>query len=253
MLLSIALIFALVMLFKASSLRYSSIRRNFAFQSSSSSLSSSLQDVIDKSLKIRPSIDDIEKISYGQAAKRRGTGSRAVPHRLNNLERKEWDLAKRRRYLLLRGTGWRKERGDSPLANIYRNYCDAVAIPCISIRRGVQSGSLLYDELIIDLSPLRTINNQQLVDRSKVIIQSATSLIDIEDRSDISSLGWTNMEQMLAEEVIWRLPSYTLSARFTNRKECKQAAEKIANEFANGELVVSDEYASDDVEEEQDG
>jgi len=39
---------------------------------------------------IRPSIDDVERISKGLAAKRRGTGSRAVPHRLNEAERKEW-------------------------------------------------------------------------------------------------------------------------------------------------------------------
>ena len=60
----------------------------------------------------RPSLDDVERISYGQAAKKRGTGSRGVPHRLNAAERKEWDLAKKRKYLMLRGTGWRKERGD---------------------------------------------------------------------------------------------------------------------------------------------
>jgi hypothetical protein len=33
-----------------------------------------------------------ERISKGQAAKKRGTGSRGVPHRLNEAERKEWDL-----------------------------------------------------------------------------------------------------------------------------------------------------------------
>jgi hypothetical protein len=71
--------------------------------------------------KFRPSLDDVERISYGQAAKKRGVGSRSVPHRLNASERKEWELAKKRAFVLLRGTGWRKERGDSPLANIYRN------------------------------------------------------------------------------------------------------------------------------------
>jgi hypothetical protein len=84
-----------------------------------------------KKVDIRPSLDDIERISYGQAAKRRGVGSRAVPHRLNAEERREWVIAKKRRYLALKGSGWRKERGDSPIANIYRNYCDAVGVPCI--------------------------------------------------------------------------------------------------------------------------
>ena len=87
--------------------------------------------MMSKKSDIRPTIDDVERISRGQAAKRRGTGSRSVPHRLNAEERIEWDYAKLRRYLNLRGTGWRKERGDSPLANIYRNYCDALGIPSI--------------------------------------------------------------------------------------------------------------------------
>ena len=111
-----------------------------------------------KKSSVRPTIDDIEKISRGQAAKKRGTGSRAVPHRLNEKERIEFDLAKKRRYVSLRGTGWRAERGDSPLANIYRNYCDAMNQPCISVRRGIfidDEEKTLGDEVIIDFSPLR--------------------------------------------------------------------------------------------------
>lgn len=34
----------------------------------------------------RPTLDDVERISYGQGAKKRGTGSRQVPHRLNGDE-----------------------------------------------------------------------------------------------------------------------------------------------------------------------
>lgn len=36
----------------------------------------------------RPSLDDVERLSRGQAAKKRGTGSRGVCHRLNESERK---------------------------------------------------------------------------------------------------------------------------------------------------------------------
>lgn len=42
----------------------------------------------------RPSLDDVQRISTGDAARHRGTGSRAVPHRLNAEERKAYDLAK---------------------------------------------------------------------------------------------------------------------------------------------------------------
>lgn len=163
-------------------------------------------------------------------------GSRAVPHRLNTAERKEWDLAKKRRYLLLRGTGWRKERGDSPLANIYRNYCDAVAVPCISMRRGVQSGQLLYDELIIDFSPLRLINVSELAQECITHMKTAQSIIDLEDGSDITKLGWSIPSEAIKEEVIWRLPFYGVSARFSNRKECKSMAETVARLYAGGQV-----------------
>ena len=44
----------------------------------------------------RPSLDDVESISRGGAAKNRGTGSRRVPHRLNSEERGLYDLAKKK-------------------------------------------------------------------------------------------------------------------------------------------------------------
>lgn len=49
----------------------------------------------------RPSLDDVQRISTGDAARHRGTGSRAVPHRLNAEERKQYDLAKQARHRAL--------------------------------------------------------------------------------------------------------------------------------------------------------
>ena len=186
---------------------------------------------------------NILRISYGQAARRRGVGSRAVPHRLNAAERKEWDLAKERRYLQLRGTGWRKERGDSPLANIYRNYCDAVAVPCISIRRGVQSGQLLYDELIVDFSPMRTFNSSIFAGECVRIMNQGSSLISIDDSTDISDLGWSITKDVLDNEVIWRLPYYGLSGRYSDRKDCKTVAEAIAVRLCCGQMRRSNDMS----------
>ena len=44
----------------------------------------------------RPTLDDVERISRGDAAKARGTGSRQIPHRLNAEERKQYDIAKQK-------------------------------------------------------------------------------------------------------------------------------------------------------------
>lgn len=86
----------------------------------------------------RPSLDDVDRISSGDAAKVRGTGSRLIPHRLNAEERQLYDAAKKRGYLSVRGTGYRKERKGYPLPNIYRQWCDAkaqVAVVLEQVRR----------------------------------------------------------------------------------------------------------------------
>jgi hypothetical protein len=41
----------------------------------------------------RPTIDDVVRISWGKPAKQKGTGSRGIPHRLNQDERITFDLA----------------------------------------------------------------------------------------------------------------------------------------------------------------
>eukprot|EP00559_Dactyliosolen_fragilissimus_P009420 CAMPEP_0184858988 /NCGR_PEP_ID=MMETSP0580-20130426/4011_1 /TAXON_ID=1118495 /ORGANISM="Dactyliosolen fragilissimus" /LENGTH=72 /DNA_ID=CAMNT_0027355383 /DNA_START=62 /DNA_END=277 /DNA_ORIENTATION=+ len=51
----------------------------------------------------RPTTSDVERISYGKPAKKKGTGSRGVPHRLNAEERKVFDFAKRKGFLEVRG------------------------------------------------------------------------------------------------------------------------------------------------------
>lgn len=211
-----------------------------------------------KKLDIRPSVDDVERISKGQAAKRRGTGSRAVPHRLNVAERREWDLAKRRRFLLLRGTGWRRERGDSPLANIYRNYCDAVAVPCITVLRSVGIGvnNDLADTVIVDFSPLRTVDVGYLVEECKALCKDFSSVNKINDDSDLSLQDWgsaAEVDAILRQEVIWRLPVYSFSVSFTIRSEAKKFAETLAVKFAggiSGEMSYEAEVLAEQQEEE---
>ena len=56
-------------------------------------------------------------------------------------------------FLTLKGSGYRAERKGSPLANIYRQWCDASCIPCILIEQGL--GSNPDDTVLVDFSPLR--------------------------------------------------------------------------------------------------
>jgi len=200
----------------------------------------------------RPSLDDVERISRGQAAKKRGTGSRNVPHRLNEMERREWDLAKKRRYLLVRGTGWRKERGDSPLANIYRQLCDAHAVPCISVQRGVGGGAdgSLLEIVTVDLSPLRTLEFDDVVAIAKSESETFPSLVSLEDNTE-TALRYTDApaEEIFGNEVIWRIQAYGVTAKFSSRREAKSFAEVIARRTAGGQLATTSDKA---LEEEED-
>lgn len=101
----------------------------------------------------RISRDDVDRLSRGQPSKRKGYGSRNVPHRLNDEERMEMDRAAGKGFLVLTGAGNRRTRKGSPLRNIHRQWCDARAKPQVIVYKAIGGGAL--DQVIVDLSPLR--------------------------------------------------------------------------------------------------
>jgi hypothetical protein len=100
----------------------------------------------------RPTVDDVIRISYGKPAKNMGTGSRGVPHRLNADERELFDIASRKGFLAVSGSGHRRERAGSPLVNTWRSFCDASAQASITIFKC----STGIDSVVLDVSPLRS-------------------------------------------------------------------------------------------------
>jgi len=104
----------------------------------------------------RPLIEDVVKISFGMPAKKKRTGSRGIPHRLNEDERRSFDQARRKGFLEVAGSAWRKERSDAPLLNTYRSLSDARGKPMIVLHKLSPSSSGEHvDRLVVDLSPLR--------------------------------------------------------------------------------------------------
>ena len=100
----------------------------------------------------RPTVNDVERISWGKPAKKKGTGSRGVPHRLNEQERFLFDQARRKGFLEITGSGWRSQRREAPLLNSYRSLCDARGQASIVLHKGSDG----VDKLVVDISPLRT-------------------------------------------------------------------------------------------------
>ena len=107
----------------------------------------------------RPDVRDVENISWGLPAKKKGTGSRGIPHRLNQEERLVFDQARRQGFLQVTGSAWRSQRRDAPLLNSYRSLMDARGRPMIVLHKmSPHSSSSVndsVDRLVVDLSPLR--------------------------------------------------------------------------------------------------
>ncbi|GIL52476.1 hypothetical protein Vafri_8342 [Volvox africanus] len=109
----------------------------------------------------RPTIDDVDSISRGGPAKVRGTGSRRIPHRLNAEERTLYDLAKKKGFLAVRGTAYRKFRHGNPLPNIFRQWCDARGQVCVVVEQDLV-GNRGMDRVVVDLAPLRLEDTAQV-------------------------------------------------------------------------------------------
>ncbi|KAL6756072.1 hypothetical protein V8C86DRAFT_3136977 [Haematococcus lacustris] len=101
----------------------------------------------------RPDMNDVDSLSRGGRARVRGTGSRDVPHRLNAEERVLYNAAKKKGFLAVRGSGYRKERKGHPLPNVWRQWCDANRRATVVVEQDTQGGPL--DCCCVDLASLR--------------------------------------------------------------------------------------------------
>ncbi len=222
------------------------------FSSSSSSTDDAISEITWKSRQKcwRPTVQDVERISWGKPAKKKGTGSRGVPHRLNHdEERKLFDQARRKGFLEVVGSGWRSQRREAPLINTYRSLCDARGQVCIVLHKG---NTGLDDELVIDLSPLR------LPDTFESLAEDVISFIDLPVENSNFDLEVTpdkdNVEEgddeaedeakddadLVAWEdrPIYQLKPYCISWK-THRSEGKKLGAKLAAIFKTAEPKAS--------------
>ncbi|KAL2644427.1 hypothetical protein R1flu_012014 [Riccia fluitans] len=137
----------------------------------------------------RPTLDDVERLSRGRASKAK-IGSRAVPHRLNADERKAFELAKKRGFVVHQPSTRRY-----PLINSHRNYCDALGIPCIRIEQGLAGQA---DEVVIDLTPLQ-LSEVDLQDFQEEITKVVASVVSDSIRS---SVGEEATRTSVQEEIV---------------------------------------------------
>uniref|UniRef100_A0A7S1Z632 Uncharacterized protein n=1 Tax=Trieres chinensis TaxID=1514140 RepID=A0A7S1Z632_TRICV len=213
--------------------------RPLAASSSSGPSSSSDADVSDRFWTARdkcwrPDVPDVERISWGKPAKKKGTGSRGVPHRLNRDERDAFDRARAKGFLEIGGSGWRSQRRDAPLMNTYRSLCDARGQPTIVLHKG-NTG---MDEVVVDLSPLRLPDDFADVARSCAEFVDMPSALSDEtpwedDDGDVDEdedEGLDESEDPWESRPIYQLPPYYVAWELP-RSNAKEIGKKLAGVF----------------------
>ena len=181
---------------------------------------------------MRPTLDDVESLSRGKRSRNRRSGSRATPHRLIESERKAFEVSKRNGFVSLRGSGWRKERGASPLLNTYRQRCDAEAKSTISFQKGM--GNDAVDTVSLDVSTLR--NSQEM----KRVVHESFSKLNPELILSVQCLYSNNKVhipgQVLIPELdfysspIHMLPKVGFDVTFYNRTDAKSFCKEISTQ-----------------------
>lgn len=190
----------------------------------------------------RPTVSDVERISWGKPAKKKGTGSRGIPHRLNSDERFLFDQARRKGFLEIVGSGWRSHRRDSPLLNTYRSLCDAKSQVAIVLHKG---NSYDQDEVVVDLSPLRMQETfEKIADTCIKYSEFPEGLIDSGFASNSNSTSQKNYNSGETDEElptnnsdpfetrpIYHLPPYYVTWKHLSRSDAKALGKKLAQVF----------------------
>jgi hypothetical protein len=187
----------------------------------------------------RPTVNDVERISWGKPAKKKGTGSRGIPHRLNDDERFLFDQARRKGFLEVAGSGWRSQRREAPLLNSYRSLCDARGQANVVLHKS-NTG---VDELVVDLSPLRNPENFDEIARV-CLDQSAGGETIFQVGEAEESEEEEKEERSLDEATAWetrpiyQLPAYCIAWELS-RPEAKALGKRMAEMFDTAEGKVA--------------
>ncbi|KAL7441782.1 hypothetical protein ACHAXH_008766 [Discostella pseudostelligera] len=195
----------------------------------------------------RPDVRDVESISWGLPAKKKGTGSRGIPHRLNQEERLTFDQARRQGFLQVTGSAWRSQRRDAPLLNSYRSLMDARGRPMIVLHKMNPNSSIVgsdCDRLVLDLSPLRLPLEFERMERKleeRVMVEfnvrSQRINLDQDDFDEISTESNAddeNHDDGWETRPIYQLPPHSLSWE-VSRQQGKQIGKYLGNLFDNVE------------------
>mmetsp|Transcript_11813 Transcript_11813/g.28970 ORF Transcript_11813/g.28970 Transcript_11813/m.28970 type:complete len:230 (-) Transcript_11813:115-804(-) len=187
----------------------------------------------------RPTLDDVERISLGKGARKRGTGSRYVCHRLNQEERRLFDLAKSNNYLVIKGTAYRRRRKGSPLCNTFRQRCDALEQLYVVIEK-YASGDIVK----IDFSTLRVRDDTSHVSRVWKFLKDkypeAMECATNNCRDTTKAIDW----EVIQNKAIWNAEPRLVVIESVDRSVAKSIAEDVLMET----FAYMEEHTPDNAE-----
>ena len=187
----------------------------------------------------RPSLADIERLSRGQSTVKH-VGSRSVPHRLNQEERKLFELAMKRGFVVVRGCAHRRERKGSPLLNSLRQRADALSQPLIVVSQPLRR-SALPARTVVDLSPLRLTDEELLLAARERCCSVVRAILGKDTGAAIENIP-SPLVPATDEEAdslpIWALPPLQLQivadCRPSEAKLAKRVAAALADAWSSG-------------------
>lgn len=185
----------------------------------------------------RPNVEDVDRISWGKPAKKKGTGSRGVPHRLNREERTLFDLARKKGHLEVAGSAWRAQRREAPLLNTYRSYCDARGVASVVLQKSEGGDG---DLVTMDLSPLRRPDAfRDWAEECARRVQPLTP--EIPDASDDDNSDYTPADDGVdswKSRPIYQLPPFYITWSL-QRADAKKLCKQLSSMFETGDPKVS--------------
>lgn len=176
----------------------------------------------------RPRPEDVERLSRGQAAKVRGTGSRAVPHRLNVEERQAYETAVQKGFLTLNSNlGYRRERKGSPLYNTWRMWCDAYGQPAVMLVK--KSHSHGKDAVWVDASTTRG-EYEGLAPSFADFVKLLDQCLQMNGKIELVEAPGLDEAECAVEKGLtptWCIPEMWIKYEFQDRTEAKGAGSNI--------------------------
>ena len=198
-------------------------------------LARAIRDVVPFKAKGRPSMDDVQRISEGRGAKKRGTGSRSVPHRLNSEETQEFKRAQKKGFVEMIGKGFRRggrdyasDRVGNPLANTFRQRCDATVRPYICLQKASLEKPI--DTVQVDASTLRLTAAADYEAFFRICDRIAEEVACV--RVDPGGpLPWAEAMQQptdMEDDAIWKLAYITAEYVCPSRGQAKDLSKQLS-------------------------